>query len=121
MLSDQSKLVSGWRTKAKCDQSSGGKRLPLGQGSRAAGLVSVTIDEVAFLVKVIVKRGMDRDEFLQRLHASKSQRRPLSSAERKMRIFNAIVEPPPHLAPAQIAEYLRWSGQSGQDAKLPAT
>jgi len=29
----------------------------------------------------------------------------LSSAERKMRIFSAIVEPPPHLALTQIAEF----------------
>jgi hypothetical protein len=43
---------------------SGGKRLPLGQGDRATDLVSLTVDEVAFLVKMVVKTGVDGNEFL---------------------------------------------------------
>ena len=43
---------------------SGGERLPLGQRGRASDLVSLTIDEVAFLIEVVVKTGMDRDELL---------------------------------------------------------
>lgn len=38
--------------------------LPLGQGSRAAGLVGLSIDEVAFGVEVIVDVGMDGGELL---------------------------------------------------------
>ena len=33
--------------------------LPLGQGGRAAKLIGLSVDEVAFLGKVVVKRGMD--------------------------------------------------------------
>lgn len=43
---------------------SGGKRLPLGQRSRASDLVSFTSDEVTLRVKMIVKRGVDGNEFL---------------------------------------------------------
>gem|GEM_PF-5123351 len=43
---------------------SGGKRLPLGQRSRAWGLVSFTSDAVTLRVKMIVKRGVDGNEFL---------------------------------------------------------
>ena len=43
---------------------SGGKGLPLGQRGRASDLVSFTIDEVALRVEMIVKRGVDRSEFL---------------------------------------------------------
>ena len=84
---------------------SGGKQLPLGEGDRAAKLVSLAIDEVTFRVEMVVDTGVNRDEFLQRLHPSKSQHRPFSSTKWQVGIFSAIVEPPPHLAPAQIAEY----------------
>ena len=43
---------------------SGSKRLPLGQRSRALDLVSFTSDEVTLRVKMIVKRGVDGNEFL---------------------------------------------------------
>ena len=44
--------------------SSGGKRLPLGQGGRAADLVSLAVDEMALLVKMVVHAGVNRSEFL---------------------------------------------------------
>jgi hypothetical protein len=50
VLSVPSQLVSVWRTPAKVPNS-GGKRLPLGKGGQAAALVSVTIDEAAFLYR----------------------------------------------------------------------
>jgi len=40
-------------------ETSYGKRLPLGQGCRASFFISLTVGEVAFLIEVIVKRGMD--------------------------------------------------------------
>jgi hypothetical protein len=40
-------------------ETSGGKRLPLGQCCRASFFVSLTIGEVAFLIEMVVKRGMD--------------------------------------------------------------
>jgi hypothetical protein len=41
-------LVSVWRGCGFGCPGSGHKRLPLGQGGRAAGLVSLAVDEVAF-------------------------------------------------------------------------
>ncbi len=38
---------------------SGGKRLPVGQCSRASLLVSLTIDEVTFRVKMVVQAGVN--------------------------------------------------------------
>ncbi len=40
-------------------ETSGGERLPLGQGSRASFFVSLTVGEVAILIEMVVKRGMD--------------------------------------------------------------
>ena len=54
---------------------------PLRKGRRALDLVVLPTDEVTFLVEVVVDRGMDRAEFLQRVHSSESQHRPLSSSE----------------------------------------
>ena len=54
---------------------------PLGQGSRAAFFVGLSINEMAFKVEVVVNIGMDRGELLKRLHSSESQRRPLPSSK----------------------------------------
>lgn len=43
---------------------SGHKVLPLGQGGRAASLVSLSVDEVALRVEVVVDVGMYCGEFL---------------------------------------------------------
>jgi hypothetical protein len=40
-------------------QASGHEQLPLGQGGRAAGLVGLSIDEVAFVSKVVVDVGVN--------------------------------------------------------------
>ena len=40
------------------------KRLPLGQGGRAAKLIGLTIDEMAFLIKVVVDVRMNLGELL---------------------------------------------------------
>ena len=37
-------------------ETSGGVRLPLGQGSRASFFVSLTVGEMAFLIEVVVER-----------------------------------------------------------------
>jgi hypothetical protein len=55
--------------------------LPLGQGGRATDLVGFAIDEVAFLVEVVVETGVNRGEFLQRLHPPKPQHHPFSSSK----------------------------------------
>ena len=43
---------------------SGRNILPLGQRGRATDLVSLTVDEVALLVKMVVETGVDRNELL---------------------------------------------------------
>ena len=58
--------------------------MPLGQSSRAAGLVSLSVDEVAFEVKVVVDVGVYRGELLQALHLPEPEHRSLSSSERQM-------------------------------------
>lgn len=38
---------------------SGGKRLPLSKCDRASFFVSLTVGEVAFLIEMVLKQGMD--------------------------------------------------------------
>jgi hypothetical protein len=40
-------------------ETSGGERLPLGKRCRASFFVSLTVGEVAFLIKMVMKRGVD--------------------------------------------------------------
>ena len=71
---------------------SGRKLPPLGQGSGAVLLEDVAAVEVAVLVELVVKRGMDGSELLKGLHVPKLRHRPLSSSERLMRVFGPVVE-----------------------------
>lgn len=63
-------LISRMRTRLHWAQhsrnrlASGGKALPLGQGGRAAKLVSLAIDEVALRLEVVGDRSVDRGKFL---------------------------------------------------------
>ena len=50
---------------------------PLNESGSAVKLAVFSAVEVAFLLKMIVDRGMDRDEFLQVSHAAEAQHRPL--------------------------------------------
>ena len=68
---------------------------PLGLGIRASLLVSFAADEVAFLIEVVLDRGVNGAEFLQRLHAPKPEHRMFSPSERLMRVFRSIVHPAP--------------------------
>ena len=51
------------------------------RGGGATLLVGVSVDEVAFEGEMIMQRGVDRCEFLQRLHLTKPQHGPLASSE----------------------------------------
>jgi hypothetical protein len=66
-------------------------------------LGSFTADEVALLIEVVLDRGVNGAEFLQRLHPPKPEHRTLSSSERLMRVFCAIVHPAPASLPVRIA------------------
>jgi hypothetical protein len=57
-------LVSDWRGLGKIGDLSGHKLLPLRQGSGAASLVCLAINEVAFGIEMIVQGGVDGNEFL---------------------------------------------------------
>src|SRR5208337_3153255 len=48
---------------------------------------------MALLIEMVVDLGVNRTEFLQRLHTSKALHGALSSSKRLMRILRAIVEP----------------------------
>ena len=63
----------------RIERGSGSKRPPLGEGGRAAGLISLTIDKIAFVVEMVVDRVVDGLEFLECLYSAKPQHRPLSS------------------------------------------
>ena len=68
-------------------------KLPLGQSGRAAGLVGLSVDEVAFEVEVVVDVGVDRGELLHALHLSEPEHRPLSSSERQVAVLHPVVGP----------------------------
>jgi len=95
----------------------GHERLPLDQGSRAAELVCLTVDEVALGVEVIKQRSVNRDEFLQRLHSPETQRRPLSSTKWQMRIFSPVVEMSTDLPTMLIAQLAHGSGIGSQSIR----
>lgn len=72
VLSVQSQLVSVWRDLGRKRHPSGGKRLPLGQGSRAAKLVCLVVDEMTLLIEMVMQAGMNGCEFLERFHLPKT-------------------------------------------------
>ena len=55
---------------------------PLGQGGRASLLVEFAADEMAFQIKMVGDRSVDRGEFLECLHPPEPEHGPLSSSER---------------------------------------
>ena len=89
---------------------SGHKQLPPGQGGRAAELVSLAVDDVAFRVEVIVHASVHRGEFLQRLHLSEPQHCTLSSSEREVAVFDPVVLPAADLAAITVAEFAHRGG-----------
>src|SRR5271170_3130239 len=66
------------------------------------------------LIEMIVHLGVNRTEFLQRLHSSKQLHRPLSSSKRLMRILRAIVEPTADLLASGVADLSHRRGISAQ-------
>ena len=58
-------LVSAWRNSGETQLNLCRKDLPLCQCGRAAGFVGFSVDEMAFGIEMVVKRGMDGSEFLQ--------------------------------------------------------
>ncbi len=59
-----------------------GELTPLGQSSRATLFENIATVEMAVLVEVVVKRGMDGSELLKGLHVPEFRHRALSSSKR---------------------------------------
>ena len=95
MVSDKCEPVSVSPTQPHTSGSD--KAAPLGESGGTGQLVGVAVLEVALRGKMVVDRGMDGGELLQRSHAPEPQHRPFASSERQVRVFGPIVEPAPHL------------------------
>jgi len=64
VVSVQSQLVSDWHSSPQPCPGSGHEVLPLSQGGRAAGLVGLSVDQVAFGIEVVVDRWITSDDEL---------------------------------------------------------
>lgn len=64
---------------------------PLSKSNGAVELEIFAVVEVAFQIKVVVKRRVNSGEFLQAFHLPKPQHRPFSSSKRLVRILASIV------------------------------
>jgi hypothetical protein len=71
-------------------------------GGGAALLVGLAVNEMAFELEVVVQAGMNGREFLQLLHSL--EHRPLTSRQRGVAPFDAIVRPPADFLLLSIAE-----------------
>ena len=60
---------------------------------------------MAFVVEVVVDRDVDGSEFLERLHLSKPQHRPLSSSECQVAVLHPVVLPSAHFTAIEIAQF----------------
>jgi hypothetical protein len=92
---------------------SGRKLAPLGQGSGAVLLEDFAAVEVAVLVEVVVKRGMDGSELLKGLHVPELRHRLLSSSEGLMLRNSPYRLKPLYSDNAQqlTVEWLQFSGR----------
>ena len=61
------------------------------------------------MVEMVVDRGMDCAELLQRVHPSKPQHGALSSSERLVGILGPVVRPATRLLDAGVADLLHGS------------
>ena len=83
-----------------------GKLTPFRQRSRAVLLEDVAAVEVAILVEVVVKRGMDGSELLKGLHVPELRHRTLSSPKRLMRGFDPVVKLATALLSGSVTDHL---------------
>jgi hypothetical protein len=79
-------MLSDWR-------SGRAELTPLGKSSGTISLEVGSTDEVALLIEVVVDRGMGGGELLQATHPPEALHCPLSSSQRLMSIFDAVVQP----------------------------
>ena len=60
---------------------------------------------MAFVVEMVVDRGVGGSEFLERFHLSKSQHGMFSSSERQVAVLHPVVFPPAHFTAIEIAQF----------------
>ncbi len=83
-----------------------GELTPFSECGRTVLLEDIAAIEMAVLVEVVVKRGMDGSELLKGLHVPELRHRPLSSSERLMRVFRPVVEPATALLSGSVTDHL---------------
>ena len=83
------------------------KAAPLGESGSARLFEVNAVLEVTLRRKVVVDRGMDIREFLQRSHAPEPQHGTLSSPDGQVRVLHSIIHPSPHLAVIATAQVLQ--------------
>ena len=64
---------------------------------------------MAFVVEMVVDRGVDGSELLERLLLTKSQHGTLSSSERQVAVLYPVVLPSAHFAAVEIAQFAHRS------------
>jgi hypothetical protein len=85
---------ANWSLCALPVPSSGSKKTaPLGQSSGAAQLEILSAVEGAFPIEMVVGRGVNGGEFLQRSHSSEPQHGALAPSKWLMGVLGAIVQP----------------------------
>ena len=67
--------------------------MPLGQGGGSGLFENVAAVEMAFVVEVVIDRGMNGGEFLQGLDVSEPRHRPFPPSKRLVRVLGPVVEP----------------------------
>jgi hypothetical protein len=65
------------------------------------------INEMTFEIEVIVDVGVDRGDLLQRLHLTKAQHRPFSSAKGQVTALDPVIDVPADILALAIAQLIR--------------
>ena len=86
-------MISGGRGNPKLDLALAHDCLPLRKGGGASCFVDVAADEMAFVVEMVVDRGMNCAELFQRVHPSKLQHGPFALSERLVEVLGPVVQP----------------------------
>ena len=103
------RMRTGLRYPSPSFRSGREKATPFSESGGAVQLEILSVVEGALQVEMVVDRGVNRGEFLQRSHAPEPHYGPLSSSERQVRVLGPVVEPAPRLTVIPAAEVLQGS------------
>ena len=79
---------------------------PFGKSGGSVELEIGPAVEVAFLIEMVVDRGLDGNEFLQTSHTPETEHCSLSSSKREVRILCPVIFPAAHRLFISIADNL---------------